>query len=215
MVATLLRLVGFNLKRLARETAITIVLAMLGVFAAMVALACGLSALYFWLEFKLGTFAALGIVGGMAALLAIVLFAIVFLRARRKPRARAEDAVRAAADSVEASAAAGRRRGRERSSRHCAQRLAPADRHYDRLGSAHRLGARAPSLGPPEETGAGAGALCTVRYRQRRRPPLPARATSGATELCVSSIIAASSILHLVSDPNFRQPFRQVYRYRR
>jgi type VI protein secretion system component VasK len=106
MVATLLRLVGIDLKRLARETAITIVLAMLGVFAAMLALACGLAALYFWLELKLGTFAALGIVGGMAAVLAIVLFAIVFLRASRKPRARGEDAVRAAADSVEASAAA-------------------------------------------------------------------------------------------------------------
>jgi hypothetical protein len=35
MVATLLRLVGIDLKRLARETAITIVLAMLGVFAAL------------------------------------------------------------------------------------------------------------------------------------------------------------------------------------
>jgi type VI protein secretion system component VasK len=106
MVATLLRLVGIDLKRLARETAITIVLAMLGVFAAMLALACGFAALYFWLELKLGTFAALAIVGGMAALLAVFLFAIVFLRARRKPRARAEDAVRAAADSMEASAAA-------------------------------------------------------------------------------------------------------------
>jgi type VI protein secretion system component VasK len=105
MVATLLRLVGIDLKRLARETAITIVLAMLGVFAAMLALACGFAALYFWLELKLGTFAALGIVGGMAALLAIVLFGIVFLRARRKPRARGEDAVRAAADSMEASGA--------------------------------------------------------------------------------------------------------------
>jgi hypothetical protein len=35
MVATLLRLVGIDLKRLARETAITIVLVMLGAFAAM------------------------------------------------------------------------------------------------------------------------------------------------------------------------------------
>jgi type VI protein secretion system component VasK len=106
MVATLLRLIGIDLKRLAKRTAITIVIAMLGVFAAMLALACGFVALYLWLELKLGSFAALGIVGGTAALLAIVLFAIVFLRAPRKPRARAEDAVRAAADSVEASAAA-------------------------------------------------------------------------------------------------------------
>ena len=64
MVATLLRVVGIDLKRLARETAITIMLAMLGAFAAMVALALGFVALYLWLELKLGTFAALGILGG-------------------------------------------------------------------------------------------------------------------------------------------------------
>ena len=106
MVATLLRLVGIDLKRLARKTAITIVLAILGAFAAMVALALGFVALYLWLELKLGTFAALGILGGTSALLAGVLFAIVFLRAPRKPRARAEDALRAAANPVQASAAA-------------------------------------------------------------------------------------------------------------
>ena len=106
MVATLLRVVGIDLKRLARETAITIVLAMLGAFAAMVALALGFVALYLWLELKLGTFAALGILGGTSALLAGVLFAIAFLRAPRKPRARAEDALRVAADPVQASAAA-------------------------------------------------------------------------------------------------------------
>jgi hypothetical protein len=49
MVATLLRLVGIDLKRLARETAITIVLAMLGVFAAMLALAlCFATAMTRW-----------------------------------------------------------------------------------------------------------------------------------------------------------------------
>ena len=106
MVATLLRLVGIDLKRLARETAITIVLAILGAFAAMVALALGFIALYLWLELKLGTFAALGILGGTSASLAGVLFAVAFLRASRKPRARAEDALRAAADPVQASTAA-------------------------------------------------------------------------------------------------------------
>jgi hypothetical protein len=106
MVATLLRLVGIDLKRLARETAITIVLAILGAFAAMVALALGFVALYLWLELKLGTFAALGILGGTSALLAGVLFAIAFLRAPRKPRARAEDAFRTAVDPVQASTAA-------------------------------------------------------------------------------------------------------------
>jgi hypothetical protein len=106
MVATLLRLVGIDLKRLARETAITIVLAILGAFAAMVALALGFIALYLWLELKLGTFPALDILGGTSALLAGVLFAIAFLRAPRKPRARAEDAFRTAADPVQASTAA-------------------------------------------------------------------------------------------------------------
>jgi len=45
MVATLLRLVGIDLKCLARKTAITIVLAILGVFAAMLALALCFTAL--------------------------------------------------------------------------------------------------------------------------------------------------------------------------
>jgi hypothetical protein len=77
MVATLLRLVGIDLKRLARDTAITVVLAMLGALAAMLALALGILALYLWLELNLGTFAALGIVGGTSALLAV---------AARRPR---------------------------------------------------------------------------------------------------------------------------------
>src|SRR5665811_119088 len=94
MVATLLRLVGIDVKRLARETAITIVLAMLGTFAAMLALTFSFVALYLWLELKLGAITALGILGGTSALLAGVLFAIAFLRAPRKPRARAEDALR-------------------------------------------------------------------------------------------------------------------------
>jgi len=106
MIATLLRLVGLDLKCLARKTAITIVLAMLGTFAAMLTFALCFAALYLWLELKLGTFAALGILGGTSALLAGVLFAVAFLRASRKPRARAEDALRAAADPVQASTAA-------------------------------------------------------------------------------------------------------------
>lgn len=106
MVATLLRLVGIDVKRLARETAITIVLAMFGAFAAMLALTFGFAALYLWLELKLGTIAALGILGGTSALLAGVLFAVAFLPASRKPRVRAEGALRAAADPVQASTAA-------------------------------------------------------------------------------------------------------------
>lgn len=106
MVATLLRLVGIDAKRLVRETAITVVLAMLGALAAILALALCFVALYLWLELELGIFAALGILGGTSALLAAVLFAIAFLRGPRKPRARTEAALRAAADPAQASTAA-------------------------------------------------------------------------------------------------------------
>jgi hypothetical protein len=101
MVATLLRLVGINVRRLAREAATTIVLAMLGAFTAMLALTCGFVALYLCLELKLGTIAALGILGGTSALMAGVLFAIAFLHGSRKPSARAEDDLRAVAQTAE------------------------------------------------------------------------------------------------------------------
>jgi hypothetical protein len=106
MVATLLRLAGVDLKRLTREAAITIILAMLGTFMAMLALGLGSVALYLWLELKLGTFAALGILGGVAALLAAVLFAVAFRRGQTKPRSRSDDALRTAADPLQAPAAA-------------------------------------------------------------------------------------------------------------
>ena len=106
MVTTLLRLVGVDVKRLAREAAITIVLAMLGAFVAMLALTFGVVALYLWLELKLGIFTALSILGGTSALLAAALFAIAFLRGPRKPRTHTDDALRAVADPVQASAAA-------------------------------------------------------------------------------------------------------------
>lgn len=54
----------------------------------------------------MGIFAALGILGGTSALLAAVLFAIAFLRGPRKPRAREEDVLRAAAEPMKASTAA-------------------------------------------------------------------------------------------------------------
>ena len=106
MISTLLGLVGIDLKRLAREAAITIVVAMFGAFAAIVALGLGTVALYLWLELKLGTFAALSILGVTSALLAIVLLVIAFGRTPRKPRYRVDDALRAAAAPAQASAAA-------------------------------------------------------------------------------------------------------------
>jgi len=106
MIATLLRFVGIDLKRLVREAAMTVALAVFGAIAAIVALAFGFAALYLWLEILLGTFAALGILGGASALLAIALLAIAFRRAPRKPSTLAADALRAAAGPVPASAAA-------------------------------------------------------------------------------------------------------------
>lgn len=105
MVATLLRFVGIDLRRMAREAAVTLALIVLGAFAAILAFAVGFAALYLWLDELLGTFAALGILGGASAVLAIVLFAVAFRRAPRKSGAYAEDALRAAAGSAPASAA--------------------------------------------------------------------------------------------------------------
>jgi hypothetical protein len=106
MISTLLRLVGIDLKRLARDAAITIVVAMFGAFAAILALALGTVALYLWLELKLGTFTSLSILGGTSALLAIVLLVIAFRRTPRKSRGLSEDALRAGAGPAQASAAA-------------------------------------------------------------------------------------------------------------
>jgi len=152
MVTTLLRLVGVDVKRLAREAAITIVLAMLGAFVAMLALSFSVVALYLWLELNLGIFAALSILGGTSALLAGALFAIAFLRGSRKPRTHADDVLRAVADPVQASAAAraGRRRGGEWSGRCRALRFASADRRHHCHGRTSRVGAWAPIQGSEE-----------------------------------------------------------------
>lgn len=105
MVAMRLRFVGIDLGRMAREAAVTLALIVLGAFAAILAFAFGFALLHLWLDELLGTFAALGILGGVSALLAIILFAVTFWRTPRKPRAYAEDALRAAAGSAPASAA--------------------------------------------------------------------------------------------------------------
>ena len=106
MIATLLRFVGIDLRRMARDAAVTIALVVLGAFVAILSFAFGFAALYLWLDELLGTFAALGIMGGALALLAVVLFTVAFRRAPRRSSAYAEDALRAAAGSVPVSAAA-------------------------------------------------------------------------------------------------------------
>jgi hypothetical protein len=106
MVETLLRFVGIDAKRMAREAAITIVLTILGAFVAMLAITLGVVDLYLWLEPQLGNFVAIGILGGTAALLAGVLFAVAFLRGSRKRHTHTNDVLRAAGDPIQASAAA-------------------------------------------------------------------------------------------------------------
>ena len=93
-------------KPMIKTSIAVLTLAMLGALAAILALALCFVALYLWLELELGIFAALGILGGTSALLAAVLFAIAFLRGPRKPRARTEAALRAAADPAQTSTAA-------------------------------------------------------------------------------------------------------------
>jgi hypothetical protein len=103
MIETLLRVVGIDIKRLAREAAITIVIATMGGFAAILALAIGFVGLYLWLEIKIGTSAALCILGGTSALLAIILLVVALRRTRGKSRARAEDTLPAVPDPVQLS----------------------------------------------------------------------------------------------------------------
>jgi hypothetical protein len=100
MFSALLGLIGIDLKREVRGLAVTIALAAAGAFLAIVAIAIALRALYLWLEAQVGVFPALGILGGLSALLAIVLFFCAFRRRKAKaapPRA---------ANPLEASAAA-------------------------------------------------------------------------------------------------------------
>ena len=104
MVATLLRFVGIDIRRMAREAAVTLVLIVLGAFAAFLAFAFSFAALYLWLDESLGTIAALGILGGASALLAIVLFAVAFRRAPRKTPAYAEGALRSAGSALASAA---------------------------------------------------------------------------------------------------------------
>lgn len=98
MIETLLRVAGIDIKRLARDAAITFLIATLGGFAAILALAIGTVGFYLWLELKFGTLAALCILGGTSALFAIVLLAIALRRTRGKSRAHAENTLRSASD---------------------------------------------------------------------------------------------------------------------
>jgi hypothetical protein len=73
-----------EVRRQARYTALTGVLAGVAALAALGAAAIGLIALYFWLEKQVDSFIALGIIGGALLLLACILLALAVTR--RRPR---------------------------------------------------------------------------------------------------------------------------------
>jgi hypothetical protein len=100
MIATLLGVIGIDLKREVRHITVTVVLALVGAVLAILAIAIGLRALYLWLELHYGVFPALGILGGSSALIALVLFGFAFLRRNARPRPRVANPLRASAASL-------------------------------------------------------------------------------------------------------------------
>ena len=100
MIASLLGLIGIDLKREVRGLAVTVALAIVGAFLALLAIGIGLYALYLWLALNLGVFPALGIVGVGSALLAIILLLVAFRRRRARPARHAENPVQASAATL-------------------------------------------------------------------------------------------------------------------
>jgi hypothetical protein len=104
MIANVLAVIGIDLKREVKNITVTVVFALLGAFLIILAVAIGLRALYLWLEFRLGVFPALGILGGACLLIALALFGYAFMRHDAKPKVRPQNPLRASALSlVEAS----------------------------------------------------------------------------------------------------------------
>jgi beta-lactamase regulating signal transducer with metallopeptidase domain len=94
MIETLLRVAGIDIKRLARESVITVVIVSIGSFAAILTLAIGFLGFYLWLEVKFGTSAALWILAGNSTLLAMILLAVAFRRMRGNSAARTDSSFR-------------------------------------------------------------------------------------------------------------------------
>src|SRR5919109_4148097 len=101
MLADLFKILGIYLKRQIRHTVVTVTVLLAGTIAIVIALGMGFSALYLWLQIELGTFAALGILGGAFALIGSVLLAIALLRNRKKRRNRQRSALVAAHDALD------------------------------------------------------------------------------------------------------------------
>jgi len=77
-----------EVRRQTRHTALIGSLAAAAALAALGAIVIGLIALYFWLSVELGRFPALGIIGGGLLVVALILFAPVFMSKRPRPALR-------------------------------------------------------------------------------------------------------------------------------
>ena len=86
MLGDLFQILGGYLRRQVRHIAVTVILLLVGGLLILLALEMGFWALYLWLQIELGTFAALGILGGAFALTGSVLLAIAFRRSGKNRR---------------------------------------------------------------------------------------------------------------------------------
>jgi hypothetical protein len=102
MFGDLLKILGSYLSGQVRRIALTIILLVSGTVAIVLALGMGFWALYLWLQLELGTFAALGILGGTFALSGLLLLAVAFLREKRRHRRAPRESALVAMDDVAA-----------------------------------------------------------------------------------------------------------------
>jgi hypothetical protein len=86
MLGDLFQFLGAYLRHRVRHMVVTAILLGLGGLLVALALGMGVWALYLWLQIELGTFAALGILGGAFALTGAILLAVAFRRSVRNGR---------------------------------------------------------------------------------------------------------------------------------
>jgi hypothetical protein len=86
MLGDLFEFLGAYLRQRVRHMVVTAILLGLGGLLVALALGMGVWALYLWLQIELGTFAALGILGGAFALTGAILLAVAFRRSGRTGR---------------------------------------------------------------------------------------------------------------------------------
>ena len=111
MLGDLFQFLGAYLRQRVRHIAVTAVLLVLGGLLSLLALGMGFWALYLWLQIELGTFAALGILGGTFALSGAILLAVAFRGSKNGRVAR--DIVPAEREMPAPARRRGRRNSRE------------------------------------------------------------------------------------------------------